>query len=60
MWTSIVGYFTDLSKITAVYGIIHIWDKSFDNQRVECQFNKNYVQCELVLWKWGFIQFHIR
>ena len=45
MWTSIVRYLTDSSKITAIYAIISLLTikESFDNQRVECQTNKDVV-----------------
>ena len=38
LWTSIVSYFTDSSRIAAVYAIITlmILKESFDNQKVDC------------------------
>ena len=42
IWTFIVSYFTDSSKIAAVCAIILliILKKWFDNQQTECFFNK--------------------
>ena len=39
MWTSVVGYFTDSSKIAAIYEIITliILQQSFENQKSVCQ-----------------------
>ena len=38
MWTAIVGYFTDSSKITCLYGIntLLMLKESLDNQKVLC------------------------
>ena len=38
MWTSVVSYFPDSSKIAAIYAIITliILKKSLDNQKVKC------------------------
>ena len=45
MWISVVNYFTDSSKIVAVYGIITllIIKESFDNQIVDCQIGKDDI-----------------
>ena len=51
MWSSVVGYFTDSSKISSVHGIITllIIKELFENQRVVCINNEKDYKVNIII-----------